>query len=97
MPAVLRLAGTTGIDIVSGLTGDEDGLRAVDETADLILISRDAQSAGLAGRFSRPDRIRSWTYEFDPAGIELLRRAIEHVVAERPTETASTPESVPTA
>jgi hypothetical protein len=32
------------------------------------------------------DRIRPWSYEFDPAGLELLRRAIEHVAAERPTE-----------
>jgi hypothetical protein len=32
---------------------------------------------------SRPDRIREWTYEFDPSGLELLRRAIEHVQAGR--------------
>ena len=36
---------------------------------------------GLADRFARPERIRSWTYEFDPSGLELLRRAIEHVAA----------------
>lgn len=91
MQDVLRLAGATGIEIVSGLTSDEDGLRAVDATADLILVSRDAQKAGLSGRFSRPERIRSWTYEFDPSGLELLRRAIEHVVAERPVEGVPTP------
>ena len=89
MQDVLRLAGTTGIEIVPGLTGDDAGLQAVDETADLILVSRDAQKAGLAGRFSRPERIRSWTYEFDPSGLELLRRAVEHVVAARPVEAAS--------
>ena len=32
------------------------------------------------------DRIRPWSYEFDPAGLELLRRAIDHVAAERPAE-----------
>jgi hypothetical protein len=35
-----------------------------------------------------PDRIRPWSYEFDPAGLELLRRAIDHVAATRATETA---------
>src|SRR5690349_17839885 len=86
---VLRLAGATGVDIVPGLTNDEAALAAVDASADLILVSRDAQKAGLEGRFSRPERIRSWTYEFDPSGLELLRRAVEHVVATRPAEAAT--------
>lgn len=89
MQEVLRLAGTSGVEIVSGLIDDADGLRRVDETADLILVSRDAQRAGLANRFGRPERIRSWTYEFDPSGLELLRRAVEHVSASDPAETAT--------
>lgn len=89
MQDVLRLAGTTGIEIVPGLTEDPEGMDRVDETADLILMSRDALKAGLEKRFSRPERIRPWTYEFDPSGLELLRRAVEHVVAGRPVEAAS--------
>ena len=51
-------------------------------------MSREALAAGLDRTFSRPDRIRPWTYDFDPSGLELLRRAIEHAVVSRPTETA---------
>jgi hypothetical protein len=86
---VLRLAGATGVEIVPGLTNDEAALADVDATADLILVSRDAQKAGFESRFARPERIRSWTYEFDPSGLELLRRAVEHVVATRPAEAAT--------
>jgi DNA-binding transcriptional regulator YhcF (GntR family) len=89
MQDVLRLAGTTGVELVPGLTGDAAALDRVDETADLILMSRDALKAGLDQRFSRPERIRPWTYEFDPSGLELLRRAVEHVVAGRPEAAAS--------
>ena len=56
----------------------------VDQTADLILLSREALAAGLDRAFSRPERIRPWTYDFDPSGLELLRRAVEHV-GEHPT------------
>jgi hypothetical protein len=52
-------------------------------------MSRDALAAGLDGRLSRPERIRRWSYEFDPSGLELVRRAIEHVAAERPVEGAT--------
>src|SRR5918995_103625 len=83
---VLRLSGATGIDIVTALTSEPETLEEVDATADLILMSREALAAGLDRRLSRPERVRSWTYEFDPSGLELLRRAIEHVAAERPTE-----------
>jgi hypothetical protein len=83
---VLRLSGATGIEIVTALTSEPDALDQVDATADLILMSREALAAGLDRRLSRPERVRSWTYEFDPSGLELLRRAIEHVAAERPTE-----------
>jgi GntR family transcriptional regulator len=87
----LQLAGTRGVDIVSASTGDEGGLRAVDETADIVLMSRDALNEGVDARFGRADRIRRWTYEFDPAGIEILRRAIDHAAAERGREAAPTP------
>ncbi len=83
---VLRLSGATGIEIVTALTSEPDALEQVDATADLILMSREALAAGLDRRLSRPERVRSWTYEFDPSGLELLRRAIDHVAADRPTE-----------
>ena len=54
---------------------------------------------GLDGAFSRPERIRPWTYDFDPSGLELLRRAIEHVAATRradgPGLAAEPPSEVP--
>ena len=31
-------------------------------------MSREALAAGLDGTFSRPERIRPWTYDFDPSG-----------------------------
>ena len=49
-------------------------------------MSREAMAAGLEGRLSRPERIRAWGYEFDPSGLELLRRAIEHVASARPVD-----------
>ncbi|HEX6869216.1 MAG TPA: hypothetical protein VF119_10455, partial [Candidatus Limnocylindrales bacterium] len=79
MHETLQLSGTTGIEVVPALIGDPASIRAVDESADLILMSREALAAGLDVKFSRPDRIRSWTYDFDPSGLELLRRAVEHV------------------
>ncbi len=86
----LRLAGTTGVEVVMatpGSGGDEIGL--IDRTADLILMSREALAQGIDGRFGRSERVREWTYEFDPSGLELLRRAIEHVQASRAAEAAS--------
>jgi hypothetical protein len=82
----LALSGTTGIEIVSALIGQPDDLELLDRTADVILMSREALAAGLDGSFSRPDRIRPWTYDFDPSGLELLRRAIEHAAATRPAD-----------
>jgi DNA-binding transcriptional regulator YhcF (GntR family) len=82
----LQLSGTSGVDIVPALIGETDQLKAVDETADLILMSREALAAGLDRQMRDEDRIRRWSYEFDPAGLELLRRAIEHVAADRPVE-----------
>ena len=85
----LQLSGSTGVDIVSALIGETDQLRIVDETADLILMSREALASNLDRQMRDPDRIRPWSYEFDPAGLELLRRAIEHVAAARATGAAA--------
>jgi DNA-binding transcriptional regulator YhcF (GntR family) len=85
----LALAGTRGVDIVSALIEAPEDLAEVDRTADLILLSREALAAGLDRSFSRPERIRPWTYDFDPSGLELLRRAVEHVASTRPVEVAT--------
>lgn len=85
----LQLSGTLGIEIVPALIGETDQLSRVDETADIILMSREALAVGLDRQMHDPDRIRPWSYEFDPAGLELLRRAIEHVAAGRPAEVSS--------
>jgi DNA-binding transcriptional regulator YhcF (GntR family) len=82
----LQISGTSGIEIVPALIGETEQLANVDETADVILMSREALNVGLDRQMRDPDRIRPWTYEFDPSGLELLRRAIEHVAAERPAE-----------
>jgi hypothetical protein len=76
---VLRLAGATGIEILSAVAHTEVELSQVDREADLVLLSREAMALGLEARFDRPERLREWSYEFDPAGFELLRRAIERV------------------
>jgi hypothetical protein len=86
----LALAGASGVEIVSALIGHPEDLDRIDQTADLILLSREALAERLDQAFGRPDRIRPWTYDFDPAGLELLRRAIEHVAASRPREVAAT-------
>jgi GntR family transcriptional regulator len=83
MAETLGIAGTRGIEITAATIGDEARLRLVDETADVILMARDALAAGLEERFERPERIRRWTYEFDPAGLEILRRAIDRVASQR--------------
>ncbi len=66
MLETLQLSGATGIEIVPALIGETSQLDRVDEIADLILMSREALAAGLDGRFARPERIRPWSYEFDP-------------------------------
>ena len=82
MAETLALSGATGVELVSAPSSDADAdLDLIDRTADLILLSREAIAHGLDSRFERPERIRQWTYEFDPSGLELLRRAIEHVAA----------------
>ncbi|MHB8892124.1 MAG: GntR family transcriptional regulator [Candidatus Limnocylindrales bacterium] len=78
---VLQLAGASGVEIISAVAHTEPELEQVDREGDLILLSREAMALGLEARFERPERLREWTYEFDPAGLELLRRAIERVGA----------------
>jgi hypothetical protein len=80
---VLQLAGATGVEIVSAVAHTEAELVQVDRDADIVLLSREAMALGLDSRFERPERLREWSYEFDPAGLELLRRAIERVDASR--------------
>jgi GntR family transcriptional regulator len=87
MQETLQLSGAQGIRIESALIDSPEQVQRVDEVADLILLSRDALATGVDRRLSRPERVRPWTYDFDPAGIELLRRAIEHVAASRRPET----------
>ncbi len=84
----LALSGTSGVEIVPALIDAPEDLGLVDRTADVILMSREALTAGLDQTFTRPERIRPWTYDFDPSGLELLRRAIDHVAATRPAEVA---------
>jgi len=88
----LAIAGTKGVEIVSATIDDEERLTMVDRTSDLILMSRESLAQKLDQRMSRQERIRPWYYDFDPAGLELLRRAIEHAAAARPS--AARPEPV---
>ena len=80
----LMIAGSKGVELVSALVDDAAGLVELDRTADLILMSREALAHGLDKGLAHPELVRPWTYEFDPAAIEHLRRAVEHVVAVRP-------------
>jgi DNA-binding transcriptional regulator YhcF (GntR family) len=72
--------------LIEAVAGDEEALDRVDRDADLLLLTREALEIGLAPRFHAPERIREWTYDLDPAGMELLRLAIERVRAARPVE-----------
>ncbi|MEO8273477.1 MAG: GntR family transcriptional regulator [Chloroflexota bacterium] len=80
----LSIAGTHGVELLSATINDPERLAIIDRTADLILMSREALAEGLDQQLQHPERVRPWTYDFDPAGLEILRRAIEHVVAARP-------------
>jgi GntR family transcriptional regulator len=86
MSETLALSGTTGIELIAATIDGEAELDTIDRTADVILLSREAIANGLETRFTRPSRVRRWSYEFDPAGLELLRRSIEHVAATRKPE-----------
>ena len=80
---VLLLSGAKGVKIVSAVANTEAELDEVDREADIVLLAREAMALGLDARFDRPERLREWTYEFDPAGFELLRRALERIDATR--------------
>jgi GntR family transcriptional regulator len=82
----LAIAGNRGVEVVPAMIGVSEDLELIDRTADLILMSREALAAELDRSFSRKERIRRWTYDFDPSGLELLRRAVEHAAAARPLE-----------
>lgn len=81
---VLQLAGATDVELISAVAHTEAELDRVDRDADLVLLSREAMALGLESRFERPDRFREWSYEFDPAAFEILRRAIERVARKEP-------------
>ncbi len=91
MTETLALSGTKGIELVGATMTDETELDLIDRTADIILLSREAIANGLDSRFERPERVRRWSYEFDPAGLELLRRSIEHAVSVRRREPVASP------
>lgn len=79
---VLQLSGSSDVRIISAVAHTEAELDLVDREADLVLLSREAMALGLEARFERPERLREWSYEFDPAAFELLRRAIDRVAGE---------------
>src|SRR3990172_4489184 len=54
----LQIAGTKGIELIHALMDDEEAIEALDRTADLILLSRDALASGLDARLTRPERVR---------------------------------------
>jgi DNA-binding transcriptional regulator YhcF (GntR family) len=86
MAETLALSGATGIELMSATLDEETDLARIDEDADVILLSREAIARGIDRRFSRPERLRQWSYEFDPSGLELLRRSIRHVATARRRE-----------
>ena len=86
MAETLALSGATGINLMSATLDEESDLARIDEDADVILLSREAIARGIDRRFTRPERLRQWSYEFDPSGLELLRRAIRHVATARRRE-----------
>src|SRR3954468_22629605 len=91
MAETLAMSGTTGVELLSATMEADVDLDLIDRTADVILLSREAFANGLDRRFDRPERVRRWSYEFDPAGLELVRRAIEHVAATRRSEAVAAP------
>jgi DNA-binding transcriptional regulator YhcF (GntR family) len=86
MAETLALSGTTGVEVLNATMDADEDLALIDRTADIILLSREAIASGLTKRFERPERIRQWSYEFDPSGLELLRRAVEPIAAARRRE-----------
>jgi DNA-binding transcriptional regulator YhcF (GntR family) len=84
----LRESGGARVELLTALQGDDAALDRADRVADLLLLTREALEIGLAARFRRQERIREWTYDLDPAGLELLRLAIERIRAARGPEAA---------
>jgi DNA-binding transcriptional regulator YhcF (GntR family) len=80
---VLESSGATGVELIPAVAHTTTELERVDRDADLVLLSREATALGLESRFSRPERLREWSYELDPAGLELLRRAVERIESVR--------------
>ncbi len=91
----LRLSGTTGVEVIPATIDPGPELELIDREADVILLSREAIAQGLDERLSRPERIRRWSYEFDPSGLELLRRAIDRVQHTRTQAPAESTAPVP--
>src|SRR5689334_11055464 len=83
MSQTLALSEATGIELIAATIEDDAGLEAIDRDADVPRQSRAASANGREARYERRGRIRRWSYEFDPAGLELLRRSIERVAATR--------------
>lgn len=79
----LAISGTTGVTVLTASFGADEELARVDREADLILLSREALALAIDERFARQERVREWIYEFDPSGLELLRRAIERAQTDR--------------
>ena len=77
------------MELLTALQGDDAALDRADRVADLLLLTREALEIGLAARFGRQERIREWTYDLYPAGLDLLRLAIERIRAARGPEAAS--------
>ena len=101
LPGIRRLASRMNETRLGGPAvhaGEIGALGLIHEIGHLLIARYEAErrpgaiaaalAAGLDQTFSRPERIRPWTYDFDPSGLELLRRAIEHVAASRPVEAA---------
>jgi DNA-binding transcriptional regulator YhcF (GntR family) len=85
----IAIAGSTGLELIAAPIDDPERLAIVNRDADVILMSREALAKHLDVQMDRPERIRPWTYEFDPAGLELLRRAIEQALASRQVAVAA--------
>ncbi len=79
---VLQLSSSGDVRLLSAVAHTEAELDLVDREADVILLSREAMALGLESRFEHPERLREWSYEFDPAAFEILRRAIERAAAD---------------
>jgi DNA-binding transcriptional regulator YhcF (GntR family) len=90
---VLETAGATGVEIIPAVAHTETELDRVDREADLVLLSREAVALGLESRFGDPARLRAWSYEFDPAALELLRRAVARIDAARRPVTIPAPDA----